>query len=278
MLFGNSTINNNFLNLDTYYKDNKLFILNKDKSISDKEIVKIGNINIYNIFNTVDDYITSENISGERINKSIYSLNYKILEIAGANIENNALNVEIKEIDKTFNENVKFVEKDTYSVYENNSEIRSKNIDYIYYIKMNVCELNDSLEEEAKKLEDEIKKGRSKIIIDLRNNPGGDSRACSRLIEAMGMKEPSYGVFIRNSKLLKNTYPKENNRRFGNKKFKANKNTAKRNDKINLVLLTSEYTFSSANMFVVFVQDGNLGKIIGVGSSNKPSSYGDVLN
>lgn len=47
-----------------------------------------------------------------------------------------------------------------------------------------------------------------------------------------------------------------------------------------IVILSScsnEITYSSATMMAVFVQDGDLGTVIGTPSSNAPSSYGDIL-
>lgn len=43
-------------------------------------------------------------------------------------------------------------------------------------------------------------------------------------------------------------------------------------------MLTNEFSFSSANMLAVWVQDGKLGTVIGYPSANSPSSYGDVLS
>jgi len=40
---------------------------------------------------------------------------------------------------------------------------------------------------------------------------------------------------------------------------------------------SNEITYSSATMMAVFVQDGDLGTVIGAPSSNAPSSYGDIL-
>ena len=53
--------------------------------------------------------------------------------------------------------------------------------------------------------------------------------------------------------------------------------TARKNENINLVVLTNVNTYSSATMLAVFVKDGGLGTVIGTPSSNAPSSYGDIL-
>lgn len=63
----------------------------------------------------------------------------------------------------------------------------------------------------------------------------------------------------------------------GFEKYDPDKTTAKRNEKIKLVVLTDEGTFSSATMMAVFVKDGCLGTIIGRPSKNSASNYGDIL-
>ena len=46
----------------------------------------------------------------------------------------------------------------------------------------------------------------------------------------------------------------------------------------NVYILTDTKTYSAAMDFAMLIQDNNLGKIIGEPSSNKPESYGDILN
>ena len=52
---------------------------------------------------------------------------------------------------------------------------------------------------------------------------------------------------------------------------------SKKNEEVKLLVLSDETTYSSANMLCALVQDGKLGQIIGQGSSNSPSAYGDIL-
>ena len=51
----------------------------------------------------------------------------------------------------------------------------------------------------------------------------------------------------------------------------------KNNPNIDLVVLCDKYTYSSANMLLVWVRDGGLGTIIGEPSSGVPSHYGDII-
>lgn len=148
-------------------------------------------------------------------------------------------------------------------------------INDIYYIDMNICEVNNNLESQVSKLRKAIENGVTKVIIDVRDNPGGNSMACIKLLQAMDMNIPSYGMFVRYSELAHEKYglPSE-----GFEQYNLDKTTVKRNDKIQLVLLTNEFTYSSATMIAVYVQDGGLGMVIGRPSSNSPSNYGDKLH
>lgn len=106
------------------------------------------------------------------------------------------------------------------------------------------------------------------IIIDLRNNGGGNSGVVNAFMEYLNIN--SY-----------NNYSTDV--RFGNLLIKGKPNTLQNNKKPktyegDIYVLTSSRTFSSANMFGTFLSDNKLATIVGETSGNMPSSYGDVLS
>ncbi|MBQ7775542.1 MAG: hypothetical protein IJ379_06440 [Lachnospiraceae bacterium] len=104
-------------------------------------------------------------------------------------------------------------------------------------------------------------------------NGGGDSDACERLLNAMGMEAPKYDILLR--------YSEEAGylRKSGTHHYKPSIGAVgKKNEKVNLVVLCDRYTFSSATMLLVYVRDGGLGTIIGEPSSNQPNNYGEICN
>ena len=119
-----------------------------------------------------------------------------------------------------------------------------------------------------------INQGCDKVIIDVRGNGGGNSNACVRLLDAMEMEPPQYGMFIRYSPEAKEQVGYL--RKSGTFRWHASQKS-KTNEAVNLVVLSDRYTFSSATMMCVLVRDGNLGTLIGEPSSNMPSNYGDIL-
>jgi len=113
------------------------------------------------------------------------------------------------------------------------------------------------------------------VIIDVRDNPGGNSSACSKLLDTINITPGSFGATIRFSKLAQETYGYAKSK--GYVTYDRSNEVVKNND-INLYVLTNENTFSSAQWLATWVQDGKLGTIVGQGSSNMPSSFGDVLS
>lgn len=264
-----------FLDIDCRAVGDELYIINENGRISDKRITHIGGVSIDGIFATVGEYYVAENEAANDNNNSIWSLNYEVLKLAGCDIDDNCTKIDIEQNDKTYDKEIKFKSRNLYGNYNFSTEIKSKMIEDILYIDMNICNDNKTLEKQAKKVKDSIKNGTTKIIIDVRDNPGGNSNACEKLLKAMGMKVPSFGVYIRYSELAHSTY--KNMPAKGYKQLDPDKTTAKRNDDIELVVLTNAGTFSSATMLASYVKDGGLGTVIGTPSSNAPSSYGDIL-
>lgn len=260
-----------FLDLDYYAVGEEMFLLNEEGY----RVTQIGGVPIDKVYSTVQTYFTAENETAIDLNNNMWALNYEILQLAGCNIISNSVDLIMDQNGETSERKIKFINKNIYESYNYSNEIESKVINDIFYIDMNICNDNDILENQITKLKEAIDNGVTKVIIDVRDNPGGNSSACEKLLNAMNMRVPSYGVYIRGSELANDKYkryPAE-----GFEQHDPDKNTAKRNESIDLVILMNEKTFSSATMMATFVKDGNLGTVIGRPSSNAPSSYGDIL-
>ena len=70
----------------------------------------------------------------------------------------------------------------------------------------------------------------NKVIIDVRGNPGGDSRTCEKLLKILGMKVPEYSMYLRYSPkaAAQNGYKKTS----GHYYHKGSVKKAKKNPKI----------------------------------------------
>ena len=264
-----------FLDLNCYADEDELFLLNEDGSLSEKQIIQIGGVSINKIYETVQAYFPVENEIASNLNNSMWALSSEVLKLAGCEINDNSVYITMNQNGVVSKKGVGFINKNPYESYEYTTEIESRMIDDIFYIDMNICNVNKTLKKQAKALKKAIKKGTRKVIIDVRDNPGGNSMACEELLNAMGMSAPSYGTYVRYSELARKQHSKLPSEGF--EQWDPDKTTAKRNESIELVVLMNEKTFSSATMLATFVKDGELGTVIGIPSSNSPSSYGDIL-
>lgn len=276
---GHTTVfsNSEQLCLDVLWKfiGDKLYLLNSDGTLSDQQVIKIGGMPIQNVFQTVSKYFPAENASGIQRNNAQWSECISILSRSGISYGDGNIPISLKIGDETVTKKVGFVMK--YLNFYNNMDViaSSKILGDVVYVKLAACETGSQLNDVIYQLKREMKRGMTKVIIDVRDNPGGDSTACKMLLEAMNMEPPQYGLYIRYSPLAQQqrSYPKQTGYDF----YAPNINIAKRNTDISLIILTNENTYSSATMLGVWVQDGKLGKIIGKPSSNSPNCYGDVL-
>ena len=105
------------------------------------------------------------------------------------------------------------------------------------------------------------------IAVDLRGNGGGNSYVANEFIKYLDVDSyNSWDCDIRFGPILK-----------------SYRNSTCKNDKYptnysgNVYVLTDTKTYSAAMDFAMLIKDNNLGKVIGEPSSNKPSSYGDIL-
>ena len=135
------------------------------------------------------------------------------------------------------------------------------------------CVDDANLKSTARELKQAVEQGCTKVIIDARGNGGGSSNACERLLNAMGMKAPTYGTLMRYSREAKEQVGYL--RSSGTFTMKPNP-AARQNPAVNLVVLCDRDTYSSATMLCVFVRDGQLGTLIGEASSNMPNHSGDI--
>ncbi|MGL5692712.1 MAG: S41 family peptidase, partial [Peptostreptococcaceae bacterium] len=241
--------------------------------ITSKEVITINNKPVNEIVTFIDEVFPSENYVAEDKNNSNYMKFKSVLLKSGINCSDSVV-LQIEDIDKKENMRVEFI-NEFVNDYESSKTSIVNLDDDIIYIQLSRCDVNETLDYIIDKLNDEIKKGKiNKVIIDVRNNPGGDSRACMYILDALNMQVDRYGMTVRFSQLAKES---RGYLRSSGKTNNKPKNFAKKNEDIDLYVITNENTFSSAQMLAVWVKDGDLGKVVGEPSSNKPSCYGDIL-
>ncbi|MFZ5353260.1 MAG: S41 family peptidase [Bacillota bacterium] len=160
--------------------------------------------------------------------------------------------------------------------------------DSIGLFTLNTCKYNNKYKAFVKKFFTEVRdKKIQNIIVDLRNNSGGNSQVTDEFLTYFPIKQyKSFGGYMRLSHEANEQRSYEFKISEDSKKNKyefpgsINVNELK-DEKLlfngDLYIINSKYTFSSANWFGVIVKDNKLGTIVGEPTGNSPSSYGDIL-
>ncbi|SHJ94652.1 Peptidase family S41 [Clostridium amylolyticum] len=260
------------LDINWLYLNGKLSLMDKDNKIIDKEVVKINGINIEALIKGVKEIFPAENYVAENKNIANRLKGKLALEALGVEV-NDKVPLTIKGNNGYEDITVKYAPINNTGNYSR--EISSKKIDSkTFYIRLGICEVNNSLNSVIEDLKSAMNEGGTNVIIDVRDNPGGNSQACTKLLDAMNMKPGHFGAVIRFSPLAQKY---RGYLRSHGKVILSNSNSSKKNENIDLYVITNENTFSSAQWLATWVQDGKLGDIAGSASSNMPSSYGDVV-
>ena len=148
----------------------------------------------------------------------------------------------------------------------------------IFHIALRQFIDGDHITEVVNAIKEAMEAGIRHFIVDLRGNRGGNSWAGQRLLEAMGITLPSFGAVRRASEMAMEqrgvSFPPDADRIV----FQPFAASARNPNNVHVSVLTDVYTFSSATMMAVWVQDGGFGSVIGEPSSNSPSAFGDMLN
>lgn len=255
-----------------------LFILDDDGRLTSETITVVGGVPIADIFSVVDAYFPAENQTAKDASHSKRMLNCDLLALAGCALTEDAVTVTIDDGGQTRQQSVPFGEEPLLRVnyYSEETAVSCERMGDVFYIDFNECDTGKALNAVCRQLKIALREGVSRVIVDARDNPGGNSNACEKILNTMGMRVPSYGVIRRNSPLANEQ--RGYGRKEGFVEHSRSLDGAKQNPDISLVVLVNDGTFSSATMLAVWVQDGKLGRVVGYPSANAPTSYGDILN
>ena len=262
-----------YVDVRSTYQDGKTYVV-KDGEITDVYIESYGGVEVEIIYEAIDKMFPAENEMAQAINRYNYVDGKNFLTFVGAKIVEDKISVVFSDGTEGvfgFYNPSQTATTSTEEEYFGNSWYMDGDI---FVVDFNTCVVDEELEGIATELVKKIDEGCTKVIIDARENGGGSSKACERLLVAMGMKAPQYDMVIRYSKEAKEQ--RGYLRSDGMYRWNG-KGNGKQSENIDLVVLCDRHTFSSATMMCVYVRDGKLGTLIGEPSSNLPSMYGDIL-
>ncbi|MFA6730461.1 MAG: S41 family peptidase [Eubacteriales bacterium] len=257
-----------YIDINWFARQGKLFLLDKNQKPTDIEIITIGGIPKSKILAHVDLHYPWENKAARQYNYAVFCHNKEMLLSAGCEFSSSGIEISTSDGKTAIYKFAKAVSDDTYTV-------TNKMIGDVFYIDLKAFCMDKTVYKVGDEIKSAVQNGVNKFIIDVRDNNGGNSNVGHYLLYMMGMNIPRFGVYIRNSdlsRLQKNSKSKD--------EFTVidpDITTAVPNENINLLVLVNTKSFSAAKMLGVWVQDGNLGKIVGQISRNKPNSYGDPI-
>lgn len=178
-----------------------LFEADAGGKITNKKIIAIGGVPISQIIATVSHYEVSENEAGVLMNGTIWSTYRPILERAGVDCSKHMVSITEQNGTRTIRKEIPFQLRSPYSVWASNDIIDSRRIGDVFYVGLHECERGPDVDRTADSLRQAVSSGVTRVIIDVRNNQGGDSRVCEQLLGAIGMQPPEYGGYARKSPL-----------------------------------------------------------------------------
>lgn len=252
------------------YRDGKMYFADEG-SLTELTIAAVDDVPAEQILSAIDSLFPAENEMAAASNYNAYFTSSNLLKAAGVDVDKNAFTLTLSD---GSTRQCTWLEPSAGASPSAESWGNSARWDGdIFVVEFVECVDDDNLKAIARELQQAVDHGCTKVIIDARGNGGGSSNACERLLNAMGMKAPGYGMLVRYSQAAKEQCGYL--RTSGSILMKPNP-TARRNEKVHLAVLCDRHTYSSATMLCVYVRDGGLGTLIGEPSANMPNCYGDI--
>lgn len=252
------------------FRDGKMYYADEN-GVTEKWITAVDDVPVELIFATMDCLFPAENEMAVMVNYNNYFTSENLLKMAGVNVEKDTFTVTLNDgTQVTCGWYVPLETTAETALPEGNRWYMEGNIFVVRFVS---CDDDENLKSIANELKKAVDGGCTKVIIDARGNGGGSSNACERLLEAMDMKAPSYGTLVRYSPAAKT---QKGYLRSSGTFRNAPDASSRQNAQVQLVVLCDRFTYSSATMLCVYVQDGKLGTLIGEASANMPNHYGDI--
>ncbi len=269
-------MSNLYVQLRCAAQEDELLLVNENGELTNNRVTMICGVPVATVYSVIDAYFPAENDAALDANHTKLVMNQRILSLAGCvfkdgkavvtNEENGEERQQCAEIGHAALQRQNYWTQESATIHVENG---------IAIFDLNSCMDDNTFRAAVMELGASLEDGVKKVIIDVRDNPGGDSSVCGTLLEMLGMRVPTYGVVIRFSPLAKEQRGYRS--KSGLEMRSPSLDSAQENHDISLCVLINDGTFSSATMLAVWVQDGKLGQVVGYPSANAPSSYGDII-
>ncbi|MCT4612558.1 MAG: S41 family peptidase [Clostridia bacterium] len=276
------------IDLNLIWLDSGIYVLKSLGPVKQGDkLLSIGRMNNNELLEELWKIIPSENEYW--IKSSIYLIKYEIyLRKLGLINKDEKVELELLRDGKKVSVEMKIYDikrRNQYNVKNNFISYKIDKDKNIGILKLKKCIYNEEYKDTLKKFFYEVKENKLKsILLDLRDNTGGNSSVCDEFIRYIDIDAYNhYGINGYISEELKSVYPKYMDEENGFYIHKGKENII--NEKVDKSLLfdgdvnviINNRTFSSGMMFAVLLSDNNMAKVLGEPLGNKPSNYGDII-
>jgi len=287
-------LDDTFIDIETIFYEGNIYVSHGDGTQS--EIITIGGVPIVQVLSNIEMYFYLENDIARFVGYPNFIRRKSLLLRSGAEILDNNVQIALRNGNNIVYENHSFVPLLSHRPsWDNDYVINYHMINDIFYIRaslfacgsshfelvdgddgiehiLTLCWLHNELHDSVA---DAVYNGIRYFIVDVRDNTGGNSIIPTILLEQMGIKSPYHGGYRRASALTRAAHPDVTH--VDDAMALPSLERASNPQDIFLVVLMNNNTNSSANLFASWIQDGNLGYLIGEPSIQSPSMFGDML-
>ena len=239
-----------FLQIESSYEDGKAYLCENGEK-TNICIEEIGGISVQDIYQTIDLIRPKENQSAIAKNRERFLVMKSVLACCGVEIKDNKTQILFSDgKEKQYSFGKERLQTMSYGVGENNWYKEGD----IFVIDLNLCVVDAKLDLIRSELERALNTGCHKVMIDVRGNPGGDSDACSLLLNELGMPVLDTTMICRYSSFA--TEQRGYAEKEGLATYKESTRAEEPGNPIELVVLSDKYTFSSATLLCTWIRDG----------------------
>ena len=284
-----------FIDVEWTYHDGGLYLPDGGR------VLAIGGVPVPYVLEQIDRHYFAENNAARQFLYSVKSRYMSMVYMAGGRSGYDTINVLLDDGPLQYDIAMDFP-----------AELLGEETDYIidfymigddiFYIDLRAFVDGPHIDYAVAAIEEAVAGGVRRFILDLRGNSGGNSFVGARLIYAMGgATTPTYGgmrrasgLFVEHIEWMLGSGIIHDETMFTMvegmlQEIKAayqgpgyivsmpNPDSASNPAGVFISVLTDSATFSSARMTGIWVQDGNLGNIIGMPSRNSPVSFGEMM-
>ena len=267
---GFALLSNYYLDMTFVADDNSLFLADSEVVL---EIMEIGGVPTATVLETIDRYFYYENEVARNLAHAVMGRGMEILIRAGVEFE---YDITTLTLDNGEMRKVQAVEDNAWLIKGFVAAAdREFIIDYgmitddVFLIDLRAFIPGAHINSAENAIRRAMDDGVRHFVFDVRNNTGGNAAVGAWLLDAMGITPPSFGSVVRSRSALN---PDQEIASLISPSLRPTRNPYD----VTIAVLTNANTLSSARWVSAWVQDGELGVIIGEPGANAPTAFGNV--